>query len=64
MSENETKVNCRLFSIGTDKANAKANEDLISPDPEPGVGKDIISKAIEKEEKKDLSNGDKQESSR
>ncbi len=53
MSEKKTKVECRLTTHGTDKANAKVVDDLIIPDPEPVIGKGMIEKLVEKETKDD-----------
>jgi hypothetical protein len=53
MSDKKTKVRCRLTTCGTDKANAKAIDDLAIPDPEPIVGKKIIEEAVEEDIKDD-----------
>ena len=47
MSDKKTKVECRLSIQGTDKANAKAVDDLKIPDPEPAVGGQAIKDAME-----------------
>lgn len=49
MSDKKTKVEGRLMTRGTDKANAKVVADLSVSDPEPSVGKQIIEEAIEKD---------------
>ena len=49
MSDKKTKVECRLVTLGTDKANAKVVEDLAIPDPEEAVGKQVILDAVEEE---------------
>ncbi|KKN91106.1 hypothetical protein LCGC14_0219710 [marine sediment metagenome] len=48
MSDKKTKVECRLVTRGTEKANANAIDDLAIPDPEPDVGEQIIKKEMEK----------------
>ncbi len=48
MSDKKTKVECRLMTRGTDKANAKVVDDLSVSDPEPIVGKQVVEEAIEK----------------
>ena len=50
MSDKKTKVDCRLVTRGTEKANAEAIGDLAIPDPEPIVGEQAIKEAIEKDE--------------
>ena len=47
MSDKKTQIDCRLITRGTDKANAKAIEDLKVPDPEPAVGEQVIKDAME-----------------
>ena len=47
MSDKKTKIECRLTSYGTEKANAKVVDDLAVPDPEPTVGEQIIKDATE-----------------
>lgn len=47
MSDEKIKVECRLITRGTDRADVQATDDLKIPDPELAVGKRII----EEEEK-------------
>lgn len=42
MDDKKTKVECRLITRGTDKANANAISDLNIPDPESTVGEQIL----------------------
>lgn len=49
MSDSKTKVDCRLITRGTDKANAKVIDDLAVPDPEPAIGKKVIREATEED---------------
>lgn len=49
MSDKKTKVECRLVALGTDKINAKVIEDLVIPDPEDTIGKQIILDVTEEE---------------
>lgn len=51
MSDDKTKVNCRLIARGTTQANTKALGDLQIPDPDSEVGKEIIQESIDAEEK-------------
>lgn len=53
MSENESKIDCRLKATGTSKANAKVIEDLSVSDPEPAVGKKILGELMEEGSKDD-----------
>lgn len=55
MSDKKTEIGCRLIACGTDKANAKAIDDLKISDPEQDDGAQAIQDAI-KEGSKD---GDK-----
>ena len=50
MSDKKTKVDCRLITCGTDKANAKVVGDLQVPDPDPAEGQEVIRNAIGTEE--------------
>ena len=47
MSDKKTKMNCRLITRGTQKANAKVIDDLAIPDPELAIGKQIIQNVTE-----------------
>lgn len=47
MSDKKTEIGCRLITCGTDKANAKAVDDLKIPDPKPAIGEQAIQDAIE-----------------
>ena len=47
MSDKKTKVECRLVVRETDKANAKVIDDLVVPDPESTMGKQIILEVME-----------------
>lgn len=49
MKNEKTKIGCRLMTRGTGAANAKVLDDLIIPDPDPAVGKQIIVDAVEEE---------------
>lgn len=49
MYDKKTKVECRLITRGTDKANANAIGDLNVPDPESTTGQQIIMEAEEKD---------------
>ncbi len=53
MSDKKTKMECRLTARGTNKANTKAVDDLVVPDPEPAVGERIIREAMEEETEDD-----------
>jgi len=53
MKNEKTKVECRLTTHGTEKANAKVVDDLIVPDPDPAVGKQVIVDIIEEEKDND-----------
>ena len=53
MSDKKTKVECRLSIQGTEKANAKAIDDLKIPDPEPIEGAQAIKEATEEETEDD-----------
>lgn len=61
MSDKKTKVDSKLFSVGADKAEAKAREDLNIPDPEPAIGEQLIKDAPE--DGKDSEDVDQQENS-
>ena len=51
MKSKKTKVSCHLVTRGTNKANAKAIDDMAVPDPEPVVGKKMIEEAMEEDTK-------------
>lgn len=53
MSDKKTKVECRLITKGTDKANVSAIDDLAVPDPEPAIGKRIIQEELEDDKQDD-----------
>lgn len=53
MSDKKTKIECRLITKGTDKANASVIDDLVIPDPEPAIGKRIIREELEDDEQDD-----------
>jgi len=53
MSDKKTKIECRLTTQGTSKANAKAVDDLKIPDPEPTEGARAIKEATEEETEDD-----------
>jgi len=57
MSDKKTQIDCRLITRGTDKANAKAIEDLNVPDPEPAVGEQVIKDAMEEGSEDDSQTG-------
>jgi len=57
MSDKKTKVGCSLSIQGTEKANAKALDDLKIPDPEPAVGKQLIEDVMEEGSKDDSKPG-------
>lgn len=57
MSDEKTKIECRLNIQGTDKADAKAIDDLKIPDPEPAVGEQAIQDAVEAESDDDSQTG-------
>jgi len=59
MSDKKTKVECRLTTHGTEKANAKAVDDLSISDPEPSVGKQVIEEMMEE----DIDDGSEQKDS-
>lgn len=42
MSEEKTKVECRLITCGTEKVNTQVVDDLAITDPELAIGKKII----------------------
>lgn len=54
MSEEIAKVDCRLTSRGTHKADACALDDLTIPDPDSATGKKVIQEAIEKGKNEDV----------
>ncbi len=58
MSEEIAKVDCRLTSRGTHKADACALDDLTIPDPDSATGKKVIQEAIEKGKKEDVESED------
>lgn len=58
MSDKKTKIDCRLTTSGTDKANEKAVGDLSVPDPDPSVGKQIIEEVMEKDSDDDGQSAD------
>jgi hypothetical protein len=49
MSDEKTKIECRLVTRGTEGAEAQANDDLSVPDPEQAIGKQIIDKEDEED---------------
>jgi len=49
MTDKNTRIDCHLSTHGTNKANAKAIDDLSVPDPEPDVGDQIVREAMEEE---------------
>ena len=53
MSDEKIEVDCHLSTHGTDKANAKAIDDLSVPDPEPDVGEQIIRAEMKRGSKDD-----------
>lgn len=53
MSDEKTKLNCRLVTKGTEQADASASDDLSVPDPEPAVGEKIIQEAMREEDRDD-----------
>jgi hypothetical protein len=61
MGDDKAKIDCKLFSVGSDKAEAEAREDLTVPDPEPAVGEKLIKDATE--DGKDSEDVDQQENS-
>lgn len=58
MSDKKTKIDCRLTTSGTGKANEKAVGDLSVPDPDPAVGKQIIEEEMEKDSEDDCQSED------
>jgi hypothetical protein len=57
MSDKKTKVECRLNTQGTDKANAKVVDDLKIPDPESAVGEQVIRDVMEEGSEDDSETG-------
>jgi hypothetical protein len=55
VSDEKTKVECRLITKGTDKVNVSVVDDLAVPDPEPAVGKRIIQGELEDDDQPDNS---------
>jgi len=49
MKNEKTKIECRLTTCGTKVVNAKVLDDLVVPDPDPAIGKQIIADAVEEE---------------
>ena len=63
MSDNKTKIHCKLLVFGTAKADAKAAQDMNIPDPGLAIGKQLIKNATEEDEKDvDDDDGDQQDS--
>lgn len=53
MSDEESKIDCRLKATGTSRANAKVVKDLSIPDPDPAVGKKILEELMAEGSKDD-----------
>lgn len=49
MSDKKTKIECRLTTSGTEKANEKVVGDLSVPDPDPAVGEKVIKEVMEED---------------
>jgi len=47
VKKEKTKVECRLTTCGTEKANTQVVDDLAIPDPELATGKQIIKDALD-----------------
>lgn len=58
MSEDKVvKIQCNLIARGTDGAEASVADNRNADDPDPAIGKQIIEKALQKEEEDDDNEG-------